>query len=123
MRAKNRGGGLHDHLGKGRGPTGRDPRTGRGKAKTNNHKYRDLQIESGRRRGTRRGETQDRNHERTWEGEEPELMPKLPGTEMSEEVQISTQRVGQDLGTINDPGTRVRREDSGHGRAWRVSEL
>ena len=29
-------------------------------------------------------------------------MPKLPGSEMSEEAQISTQRDGQDPGTIND---------------------
>ena len=37
-RAKNRGGGLCDQLGKGRGPTRRDPRLGHGKARTNTHK-------------------------------------------------------------------------------------
>ena len=74
-----------------------------------------------RRDWSRRGETQDRNLERTWEGEEPELVPKLREREMPEEAQISTQRDGQDPGTTIEAWNTSAGEDSGHGRARRVN--
>ena len=72
MRAKNRGGGLHDHLGKGRGPP--EPGVGRQRRTTRNSPVRtaicrlraQVDVEDGKgRHGCAL------NHEHTCEGEEP----------------------------------------------------
>ena len=91
-------------------PLPKKRRKGKTRSRTNGHE----EI------GPGEGETQDRNHGRTWEGKE-EPIPKLPRREKSEEVQISTQkRDGQDPGIINDSWNTSAGRDSGHGKAWRV---